>query len=58
MIRERKWIANYMLSSRPVTEHSATLKILTPNPSQKEVFSTRISTQKTPGTLLNMAVRF
>lgn len=58
MMRERKWIANYMLSSRPVTDNCTVLKILTPNPSQKNTFSTRISTQKNPGTDLNMTVTF
>jgi len=48
MMRERKWIMNYMLSSRPVTDNSIVLKILTPNPSQKEIFSTKRSTQKNP----------
>lgn len=58
MMRERKWFANYMLSSRPVTDNSTVLKILTPTPSQKETFSTRISTQKNPGTDLNVTVTF
>lgn len=58
MMRERKWIANYMLSSRPVTDNSTILKILTPNPSQKATFSTRISTQRNTGTDLNMTLTF
>lgn len=57
MTRERKWIADYMLSSRPVTD-SAVLKISTPNPSQKETFSTRISTEKNPETDLNVTITF
>lgn len=39
MMRDRKWITNYMLSSRPVTDKNTGLKILTLNPSQKEAFS-------------------